>query len=272
MEIKKKISRLINRYKIKTVIHCAAFSYVLDGEKNKRKYKTNNIDKTKKFINECYNNNIENFIFLSSSNVYKENRSIKKNIFKESNNIKPKNLYGQNKVQIEKYISKKKFKSLIILRLFNIIGLNKPFKPHKFKKNNFQRLIFKILESIRSNKEIKINYIKNKNKIIYPSRDFLDIQDFLSLINKIINKLKKKKISGIFNVGSGKSVPINILTKILIKKLKKNTNFEMKKLPSKEIYHTKANIKKVSDFFNWNPRIKLEDSIKSYLKKKYNFC
>ena len=33
-----KIIQLINKKKINTVIHCAAYSYVVDGEKNKKKY------------------------------------------------------------------------------------------------------------------------------------------------------------------------------------------------------------------------------------------
>ena len=47
-----KIKKIIQKYNIKTIIHAAAFSYVLEGEKNK-KYFNNNIKKTKLFINFC---------------------------------------------------------------------------------------------------------------------------------------------------------------------------------------------------------------------------
>ena len=48
-----KIDKIIEKFKIKTVIHAAAFSYVLEGEKNKKRYFVNNIKKTKNFINLC---------------------------------------------------------------------------------------------------------------------------------------------------------------------------------------------------------------------------
>jgi len=60
---------------------------------------------------------IENFIFLSSSNVYEE-----KNIFSEQDKIWSKNYYGKNKIIIENFLKKKKFKSLIVLRLFDALS------------------------------------------------------------------------------------------------------------------------------------------------------
>ena len=44
---KKKVKNLITKYKPKIVIHCAACSYVLEGEKEKKKYYLNNVYKTK---------------------------------------------------------------------------------------------------------------------------------------------------------------------------------------------------------------------------------
>ena len=43
-------------------------------KKIKKKYKINNVIKTKKFINTIVELKIKNFIFLSSSNVYSENK------------------------------------------------------------------------------------------------------------------------------------------------------------------------------------------------------
>ena len=82
----KKILKILKKYNINLIIHAAASSYVLDAENNKHKYFINNIKKTKKFINLCKLKKIDNFIFFSSSNVYKE-----KNIFNEKDKIKSKN-------------------------------------------------------------------------------------------------------------------------------------------------------------------------------------
>ena len=133
----KKVYQLIKEYNIDTVIHAAASSYVLEAEKEKKKYFLNNVTKTKKFIDTCKKAKIKKFIFLSSSNVYKEKKGIIK--IKEKDSTKPKNFYGQNKLLIEQYLKEKEFDSLVILRLFNIIGI---FNP-KFKIFNFKKKIIK---------------------------------------------------------------------------------------------------------------------------------
>ena len=260
----KKIKEIILKYNINKIIHCAASSYILEGEKYKKKYTYNNVIKTKKFIEICFKMKVNNFIFLSSSNVYKESKNRKP--FFENSKVEPKNTYGQNKLNIEKYLLKKKFKNLIILRLFNIIGINKKFTIFKFKKENYQRLIFKIVENIKKNKEINLNIIKKKNKIFYPSRDFLDINDLTNLIYKIIIKIKKTNIKSIFNVGSGKTSQINLIYKIISKKLKKTNSVKLNELNNSEIYITLANINKVSKFFSWKPKNTLKKSVESHLK------
>ena len=135
------INNLIKQNKIKTVIHCAALSYVMDAENNKQKYNLNNIVKTKKFIDMCKNNGVVNFVFFSSSNVYRNTGQI----FSENTLRKPINIYGKNKLKIENYLIKKNFSSSVILRLFNIVGVVNKF--HIFKpKKKYQRFFFKLIE------------------------------------------------------------------------------------------------------------------------------
>ena len=105
---KKKIYKIFKDFNIDLVIHAAASSYVLEGEKNKSKYFLNNVKKTKEFINLCKLKKIKNFIFLSSSNVYEEKEN-----FSENDKIKSKNYYGKNKIVIENFLKRKKFKNLI---------------------------------------------------------------------------------------------------------------------------------------------------------------
>ena len=97
----KKISFLLKSKKINTVIHAAAFSFPPESENKKKIYFKNNIQKTKKFINDCSHSGIKKFIFLSSSNIYSFNsRKIKP--AKENQRIKPDNYYGKTKSVVEK--------------------------------------------------------------------------------------------------------------------------------------------------------------------------
>ena len=242
----KKILELIKKYDIKTIIHTAASSYVLEAEKNKKKYFLNNIVKTKKFIDTCKKANIENFIFLSSSNVYQEN---KKNIFSEKSLLKPKNYYGKNKLAIENFLLRRKIKNLVILRLFNVVGLFKKFKTFRFKK------------------EIQLNYIMDKKTKNFPGRDFVDINDLIDLITTICKKIStNNNISGIYNVGSGTITPINSIIKLIEKKFNKKIKLKLQKIDKNEINYTCAKIKKIKNKFQWYPKVSLEKSITSTLK------
>ena len=55
----KKLNTLFRKFKITKVIHTAAFSYVMEAEKDKKKYFENNIIKTKKFIDLCKKKSVE---------------------------------------------------------------------------------------------------------------------------------------------------------------------------------------------------------------------
>ena len=248
----KKVSKLIKKFSVKSVVHCGAFSYVLDAEANKNKYYTNNVLKTKRFIDICKKSGVENFIFLSSSNVYKE---LNKN-YNEKDPTQPKNFYGKNKILIENFLKKKNFNSLIILRLFNVIGLSKKFYIFKFLKKDYQRIFFKFIYDI---KKVSINYVKINNKMIFPRRDFIDVRDVSNVVILLLGKLKIKKINQTFNVASGKS-------KSLIKlyeSFRKTKNFKMKKMSKKELIETSGNILKLKKFLNWKPKYAFESSVKS---------
>ena len=259
-----KLENIIIKFNIKTVIHCAASSYVLEVEKNKKKSYLNNIVKTKKFIETCHKNKIENFIFLSSSNVYQEkNKDIS---LSEVSKKHPKNYYGKNKLEIENFLKKKRFDKILILRLFNIIGLfNFNFKPYEFKKKNYQRLIFKLIQNKKKDKFTEINYFINNGKKNFPSRDFVDILDLVIIIEKILKRLKQtKKINKILNVASNKSIQIDEIINFFKKKYKNKLKLKYNKIPKKELFFTKGTNSKLNQFINFEPKKYIRNILNTY--------
>ena len=253
----KKINRLIQQWNVKTIIHSAAYAYVNEGEKNKSRYYLNNVKNTKKFINYCERGKVKNFIFLSSSNVYKDT----KNIFAEKTKINPKNNYGKNKIEIENFLKKKTFESKVILRLFNIIGICSKFYIFR-PKIKYQRIFFRLLDR-KFKPKIKY-YLDNKIKR-YPYRDFVDVKDLGNLIVKIIKKLRIVRINNTFNVGSGNSTSIFKLYE-KFRKFKRISKPIFKLLKKEELLKTQANINKTKRYFRWKPVIELNNSIKSTIK------
>ena len=260
----KKLSYIFKKFKIKTVIHAAACSYVIEGEIKKKFYYENNVVKTTKFINFCEKKKVRNFIFLSSSNVYEEKKN--KKSFNENDSLLPKNTYGTTKAIIEKLLLTKNFNNIVILRLFNVVGIfNSNFKVFKFRQKNYQRLIFKIIENVKKNKVTNINYFKKSQKLIFPSRDFISVNNLVIILNKIVKKTyNSKNLFKILNVGSGESISVLKIICELNKIFKKKIKIKYKKISNKELLITKANTLKLKKFIGFKAKNNLRNILLSH--------
>ena len=260
-----KIPYLLKSKKIHTIIHAAAFSFPPESESNKKIYYENNIKKTKKFINNCSKIKIKKFIFLSSSNVYNFNSNLIKPV-KENKRLNPTNYYGKTKSIIETHL-KNKFKTCFILRLFNIAGYTNKNKKEFYEfKNKFRRIMPIINEATRKKISFKINLMKKKNKLIYPARDFVHIQDFLNIILKII----KKNTNGlnIMNVGNGKLIYLSTIIKTFENISKKNIFYKKRFYDIGNYNYTLSNNSKLKKELNYNFKFNLLDIVNSCIKKK----
>lgn len=195
---------------------------------------------------------IQTFIQIGSSLEYGDLKSPQEEIRK----CNPKSWYGSSKLKASKYLEKinNEYKiPYIILRPYQVYG----------PKQKLNRLIPQTIDSCLKNKSFKCTSGIQK-------RDFIYIKDFVDLIKKIL-QLKRIRCE-IFNVGSGKPIYV----KDVIKKIKTITNSGNPKLGSikmrkDEIINLYPSIKKVQKYFNWKPKITLNDglekTIKSYDKK-----
>lgn len=258
----KKLKILFLKYKINTVIHSAAYSFPPEGEKKKKMYYKNNVKKTKDFISLCKNLKVKKFIFFSSSNVYQFKNKISP--VNENAKILPQNFYGNNKFQIEKYL-KKKFTSCVILRLFNIAGRRNKRIFYEFK-NKYRRIFPVISEAAKKRKVFKIYLIRNKNKLIFPARDFVHINDFLEIILKILEKNIKKSIT--LNVSSNKTFHLDQIIKFFEKKSKNKIFFKCILNENGNLNYTLGNNKKIKKFLNFRFEYNINDIINSYINKK----
>ena len=251
----KKICDLIKKNNFTDIIHAAAFSYPVEGERKKYKYKKNNYKKTIDFINYFKDTNIKSFIFLSSSNIYSDKKN---SPYKENDETKPKNIYGKYKFLVEKYLKKKKyFKRVIIFRLFNVVGYLNEFK-FKLHKSKNQRFLTKIIDSAFNKKKINLNYFKINKKLYSPERDFIDLYDVIKIINKTLNKASKFNKYNVYNLGSGKKTSLEEIILIIEKILKKKVIIKKKMLHSKEVNIT------------WSAKNRIENKLSIKIGNKLN--
>ncbi len=169
---------------------------------------------------------------------------------------KLKSYYGKSKLMASNYLMnlfKNKRFPVTILRLYLVYG------PYQ----DVNRFIPIIIDGCLKNKNFDTSNGKQE-------RDFLYVKDLTNLIFKV---LKNKDTRGeIFNVGSGKPLPIkNIIQQIQNYIKKGKPNYGKIKLRKDEILKLYPNISKIKKITNWVPKtnfkIGLNKTIKFYKSK-----
>lgn len=174
------------------------FDYIINCSTNKkfilRKYSKKN-DLNFKIAKKIIGLSKVNFIMLSSRKVYKAKFNIT-----EAGTLLPSCQYSKNilrsEIEVKKFLHKQR---LLILRISNLIGYNKPSS-----KKILKTFVYNFYDNIKKGYMIKISHV---------FKDFLGIDKF----SEIVLKLIQKKCYGTYNVSLGK--------KIFIKKIVSWLNF-----------------------------------------------
>ena len=147
------------------------------------------------------------FIYASSASVY----GIGVNGFAESFECEaPINIYAYSKYLFDQWVRKhiREISSTFVgLRYFNVYG---PKERHKGKMSS---MVLQAYEQIKANRIIKLFKGYGNVQDGEQSRDFIYIDDVISIIMFFIDSPTKK---GIFNIGTGKPRSFNELARILI--------------------------------------------------------
>ncbi len=231
--LKNNISKLIKNKKINAVILLGAVSDPNICYKKKNLTNKINVLSTIKILKELIKKDIY-FIFFSSEFVFNG----KKKNFSEKDKAKPINIYGKQKLKVEKFIIKNA-KKYSIFRIAKTYG-----------------------DELNDNTLIT-NYLKNiligQKKFIVASDQFFSPL-FLGDLKKIIKIFTKKKINGIFNVGGPERLSrydcLCNVNKFLNKKLKNEVNLKKIRLENFSFYDKRPldvsmSIKKLNKVINF---------------------
>ena len=250
---KRGIKKIIEKYKIDSIIHLAAHLIIGEGQKKPKKYYKNNVLGTKKLLEACKNSTVKNFIFSSTAAIYKEGQ------YKVSENsiIKPKSVYGKTKIKAERLIMSYAKKNKInygILRYFNIagaspsgkIGLINKKSDHLFK--NFSS------EIMKKRPKLKIygsDYNTTDGSCI---RDFIHVSDIAQIHYLILEKINKLKISKILNCGYNKGASVLKVAKEFKKQSSKKVSIVFTKRRKDDLIKIIATNNKLKNFVKWTPK------------------
>ena len=264
---KKQLSNFFIKNKIDIIIHLAAKIEAAESFKKKKLYKSVNLDSTKNLIKLAERHRVDKFIFASSAAVYGNSKS---SICSEKKLLSPINPYGQYKLSIERFILKKKYKiNFVILRFFNIAGINKFFYTFFRKRTSIFFILINFL--IRPKRFFYINGTNNLTNDNSTERDFIHINDICRIIHKVLF-LDNKLI--LLNCGSGiKTSILQLINKLQkIARVKIHTKITKKRIGDprsviSDLTYFKKNIK-LHKFSNINTILKDGFKMALYFKKR----
>tara|TARA_X000000368_G_C22986354_1_gene692333 strand:- start:173 stop:1093 length:921 start_codon:yes stop_codon:yes gene_type:complete len=204
--IKRKIQDIKNlkMNNLKGIIHLAAQSSVPISINQFYKSSTNNLNSTLKVFEIAKKYSVP-IVYASSSAIY-GNLPVGDDVKNKYSISSP---YAQDKLSLENYANMF-FNAFNIpsigLRFFNVYG------PKQNANSPYSAVIPIFIDKMKKNLPVKINGG-------YQTRDFIYIDDVVKIIELSMKKVQLKKIADVFNVGTGRSIDINYLFKLIKKKL-----------------------------------------------------
>lgn len=245
---------------VEAIIHMGAQSSTT--ERNFDYLWENNFEYTKTLWNYCSNNGVS-FIYASSAATYGDG-ALGFNDCMNIDLLMPLNGYGYSKQLFDlwvKHQSKSCPPQHAGLKFFNVYG------PNEYFKGGMASMVFHGFNQIKADGEIRLFKSCNPN---YEDggqlRDFVYVKD----ICKVVLWLLKTKISGLFNVGTGRAQSFRELAEATFHALKMKPNIRYIDMPENLIgkyqYYTKADMSKLRDAGYTQPFADVEEGVSDYVQ------
>ena len=250
------------------IIHFAAHKSVYESSKKPLDYYNNNIIGLLNILNFSVEKDIP-FIYSSSSTVYGDVKVSPIN--EEAATNDPKSPYGNTKLIGEQILkdcfnASDKFKT-IILRYFNPIGAHPSGYIGEYPLGTPQNLIPYLTQTVIGKhpflRVFGSDYETEDGTCI---RDYIHVMDLAKAHIESINYLisfKNKKMSEIFNVGTGKGYSVLEVIKIFEKVTGEKVPFKFVGPREGDVPIAFADVKKIYKKMGWKAKFTLEDGLKS---------
>ena len=244
-DISKK-GKWVNEFKKECVVfHLAALADIVPSIANPKKYFRSNVEGTLNILEACKNAKISKLLYSASSSCYGIPKNYTTNEIEKINPLYP---YALTKKMGEDLIihwSKVYKIPFVSLRLFNVYGT-------RSRTSGTYGAMFGVFLAQKLSKK-PFTVVGSGNQ----KRDFTYVTDVVDVFLKACNSKIRNEI---FNVGSGKTVSVLKIIKLL-----KGRKVHIKKRPG-EPDCTFADIKKIKKKLNWKPKISIEKGIKILIK------
>ena len=260
-EFNERLSRTsLDKNKISHIFHQGACSNTMEWD---AEYMIeNNYSFSKRLLEFSTKNKIP-FIYASSASVYGNG----KNFEERKENENPINLYAFSKYLfdqlVRQYLSNNETQ-IVGLRYFNVYG------PNESHKGVMASVAYHLHQELKEGKEVKLFEGSGGYEAGEQRRDFVYVDD---VVEVNLWFMQNSKISGIFNVGTGKSQTFNELANSVInyhgKGSIKYIPFPKELIDSYQSF-TEANIEKLREAGYLEDFLDVQSGVRLYLEKLQN--
>jgi UDP-glucose 4-epimerase len=238
---------------VEAVLHLAAKIRVEEGESNPDLYKNVNVDGTLNLLKLCKEKGVKKFVFASTAAVYGDPEDFP---VTEKSKEAPVNVYGQTKLEIDRYLAKNAESlgiSTISFRFFNVGGAlkNKTGKWLRIKHEGATHLIPSILHSSVS-KPLLINGKDWPTSDGTPVRDFVHITDLVNALVKSLTHLEKPG-NTIINIGTATGSTVLEVVKAAESALGRKINYKFSSRRAGDSYALVTSNQVAKDILGWEP-------------------
>lgn len=233
---------------IDNIVHLAARAGVRASFYNPQLYEKVNVEGTRNLLELSKEFKIKNFIFGSSSSVYGTNNKIP---FSEEdpikNTISP---YAETKKQAERLCKEYSIKfalSVTCLRFFTVYGpRGRPdMAPYKFTK------------------------LITEGKPIYMYGDGTSRRDYTyvtDIVAGVLSVLDKNFGFEIINLGNSDTIELRYLISLIEKETGKKAKINRLPMQKGDVLVTYADISKARRLLNYNPKVKIQEGIRLFVR------
>lgn len=230
------------------VVHLAAMAGVRSSIANPEAYVDVDVKGTVNLLETAKKYNVEQFIFASSSSVYGLNE---KTPFREDDPVS---------LQISPYATAKRAAEIFCETYNNLYGINTTVLRFFTVYGERQRpdmAIRKFTKLIIEDKPIPM-YGDGSSL-----RDYTYISD---CIDCIVSAIDFPKVFEIINIGSGRTISLKELIRVLEKVTRKKIGVKQFNMQPGDVPITYADISKARKLFGYSPRVTIEEGIKRFFE------
>ncbi len=203
-------------------------------------------------------------IYASSAATYGDGENGYSDDPKRLGKLKPMNLYGWSKQLFDIWVQQRGLdKQLLGLKFFNVFG------PNETHKGEMRSLVDKAFFQIVDTGKLKL--FKSHRKGIghgEQTRDFVYVKDVCDVM---LDALKRPKLNGIYNLGTGKARNWNSLAAAVFAAMGRKLNIEYVDMPQalrgKYQYHTQADMRRYFMAAKTHRFSTLENSVADYVQQ-----